>query len=75
MSDKVQLNLRVERKLADRLRAFAEIQDVTMSEIVEDALADALAQRQADPEFQSRAEQWAQRQRDLLGAVVDGDDE
>lgn len=71
MSDKVQINLRVERKVADRLKAFAEIQDSTMSKIVEDALTDALAEKQADPEFQSKAEQWAQRQRDLLGAVVD----
>lgn len=70
---KVQLNVRVDKRLTDQLRTVAEIEKVNLGEIVEEAGRMLLAERRADPEWQARFEDWAEYQRSLLSSFDNGE--
>lgn len=70
--DTKSLTLRIDEALAARVRAIAEVEDTTVSDVIRDALAEHVERRRRDPEFQALLKCNLQRHKELLSMLADG---
>lgn len=70
--DTKSLTLRIDEALAARVRAIAEVEDTTVSDVIRDALAEHVERRRRDPEFQALLKRNLQRHKELLSMLADG---
>ncbi|MDE2715830.1 MAG: ribbon-helix-helix protein, CopG family [Chloroflexota bacterium] len=70
--DTKSLTLRIDEALAARVRAIAEVEDTTVSDVIRDALAAHVERRRRDPEFQALLKRNLQRHKELLSMLADG---
>ena len=65
--------LRLDRELADRLQAVAEVEGRPMADVVREAIAALVEQRRKDRNFRKRLEESLARHQRLLDLLRDGD--
>ena len=70
--DTKSMTLRIDEKLAERVRTIAEVEDTTVSDVIRDALAEHVERRRRDPEFQAMLERNLRRHEELLSLLADG---
>ena len=58
--------LRLEEDLADRLKAVAEVDDRSVSDVIREAIAEHVERRRRDPAFRTRVAESLQRHERLL---------
>jgi len=58
--------LRLEAELADRLKALAEVEGRSVSEVIREAIADHVERRRRDPEFRELLAEAHVRHRRLM---------
>ena len=63
--------LRLEEDLAERVRALAEVEDRSVSEIIREAIAEHVDRRRQDPEFQRLLRESLKRHQRLLRLLAD----
>jgi predicted transcriptional regulator len=63
--------LRLNEDLADRLRAVAEVEDRTVSDVIREAIAEHVERRRSDPEFRRRVAESMKRHERLLRLLED----
>lgn len=66
------MTLRLDLELADRVQAIAEVDDITVSQVVRDALVTHVERRRQDPEFQRLLDNNLKRHARLLEMLADG---
>lgn len=65
--------LRLDRELAERLQAVAEVEGRPMADVVREAIAALVEQRRKDRNFRKRLEESLARHQRLLDLLRDGD--
>lgn len=60
------MTVRLEQGLADELAAVARVDEMTVSDVVREAVAEYVAERRADPEFQKRLKKRLEADRQIL---------
>ena len=70
--DTKSMTLRIDEKLAERVRTIAEVEETTVSDVIRDALAEHVERRRNDPEFQTMLKRNLQRHEELLSMLADG---
>jgi predicted transcriptional regulator len=68
------LLLRLEPQLAAQLSALAEVEGQTVSDVVREAIAAHVRQRQRDPAFKRLLRAHAEQHRELLARLAEDDD-
>jgi predicted transcriptional regulator len=63
--------LRLEEDLADRLRAVAEVEDRSVSDVIRDAIAEHVERRRRDPAFQRKVAESMKRHQRLMRLLAD----
>ncbi len=71
-SDTKNLTLRIDRTLADRVRTVAEVEGLTVSDVIRAALTEHVERRRRDPEFQALLRRNLERHQELLNMLADG---
>lgn len=66
------MTLRVDENLAERVRAIAEVEETTVSDVIRDALAEHVERRRSDPAFQAMLDRNLRRHQELLSMLADG---
>jgi predicted DNA-binding protein len=66
------MTLRLDRELADRVHAIAEVEGQSVANVVRDAIVKHVEERRRDPEFQSLLEESMKRHERLLEMLADG---
>jgi len=72
MTDTKNLLLRLEPELADNLRAVAEVEGRTVSDIAREAIAELVEKRRRDKRFLRKLDDNVARHAELLRALRDG---
>jgi len=72
MTDTKNLLLRLEPELADNLRAVAEVEGRTVSDIAREAIAELVEKRRRDKRFLLKLDDNVARHAELLRALRDG---
>lgn len=72
MADKVQYNVRIHARLVEQIRAISEVQDKSMADLTEEAMAAYIQQLKADPEWSARAREWVEHHQDLVAQLTQG---
>ena len=70
--DTKSMTLRIDENLAERVRAIAEVEETTVSDVIRDALVEHVERRRRDPEFQARLKRNLRRHEELLSMLADG---
>ena len=70
--DTKSMTLRIDETLAERVRAIAEVEETTVSDVIRDALAEHVERRRSDLEFQAMLKRNLQRHEELLSMLADG---
>ncbi len=70
-SDTKNLTLRIDRTLADRVRTVAEVEGLTVSDVIRAALTEHVERRRRDPEFQALLRRNLKRHQELLNMLAD----
>jgi predicted transcriptional regulator len=65
--------LRLEEDLADRLKAVAEVEDRSVSDVIRDAIAEHVERRRRDPAFRKQVAESMKRHQRLL-RLLEGDE-
>ena len=63
--------LRLEEELADRLKAVAEVEDRTVSEVIREAIAEHVDRRRRDPAFRKLVAESMKRHQRLLRLLAE----
>ena len=71
MADTKNMTLRMDERLAEKVRTIAEIEGTTVSNVIRDALAEHVERRRRDPEFQAMLQRNLQRHQQLLDMLAD----
>ncbi|MCQ3806143.1 MAG: ribbon-helix-helix protein, CopG family [Acidimicrobiaceae bacterium] len=66
------MTLRIDETLAERVRAIAEVEETTVSDVIRDALAEHVERQRSDPEFQTMLKRNLERHEELLSMLADG---
>jgi predicted transcriptional regulator len=66
------MTLRLDRELADRIQAIAEVEGQSVTTVVRTAIADHVEQRRRDPQFQRLLAESMQKHSKLLELLADG---
>jgi predicted transcriptional regulator len=68
------MTLRLDRELAARVEALAEIESIPVTQVIRSALSSHLEQRKRDPDFQSKLQRQLARQAQIerMFAVDEG---
>jgi len=66
------MTLRIDQKLAEKVRTIAEVEETTVSDVIRDALAEHVERRRRDLEFQAMLKRNLQRHEELLSMLADG---
>ena len=72
-TDMKNLTLRMDRTLAEQARAVADVEGSTVSDVIRDALAEHIARRREDPEFQALMRRNLERHQELLDMLAGGE--
>ena len=64
--------MRLEPELSDRLRAVAEVEGRTVSDVAREAIAELIERRRRDRKFMARLEENVARHERLLRAFREG---
>jgi len=67
------ISIRVPEKMLDELAAIARTEDVPISETIRAAVAEYIASRPADPEFQKRLKRKLEEDRDVMERLLSGE--
>ena len=70
--DTKSMTLRIDENLADRVRAIAEVEETSVSDVIRDALAEHVERRRRDPEYQAMLKRNLRRHEELLSLLADG---
>lgn len=70
--DTKSMTLRMDEVLADRVRAIAEVEETTVSDVIRDALTEHVERRRSDPKFQEKLKRNLDRHQKLLSMLADG---
>ena len=70
--DTKSMTLRIDENLAERVRAVAEVEETTVSDVIRDALAEHVERRRRDPEFQAMLKRNLRRHEELLSMLANG---
>lgn len=65
--------LRLDRELAERLQAVAEVEGRAMADVVREAITALVEQRRKDRQFRKKLEESLARHQRLLDLLRDGD--
>ncbi|WP_420611153.1 ribbon-helix-helix protein, CopG family [Candidatus Poriferisodalis sp.] len=65
------MTLRIDRTLADRVRTVAEVEGLTVSDVIRAALTEHVERRRRDPEFQALLRRNLKRHQELLNMLAD----
>ena len=68
-----QVLLRLDPGLADRVRAVAEVEGRTVSDVIRDAIADHIERRRKDPRFRRLVAESVRRHQRLLSLLEEDD--
>ena len=63
--------LRLEEDLADRLKAVAEVEDRSVSEVIREAIAEHVERRRRDPAFRKLVAESVKRHQRLLRLLAE----
>jgi predicted transcriptional regulator len=63
--------LRLNEDLADRLRAVAEVEDRSVSDVIREAISEHVERRRRDPEFRRQVAESMKRHERLLRLLAD----
>jgi len=66
------MTLRLDKDLAERVQAVAEVEGASVSEVIRDAIAAHVEQRRKDPVFQKLLEENISRHARLLKMLAEG---
>jgi predicted transcriptional regulator len=66
------MTLRLDKELADRVQAIAEVEGQSVTTVVRTAIADHVEQRRRDPKFQHLLAESLERHSKLLELLADG---
>jgi Arc/MetJ-type ribon-helix-helix transcriptional regulator len=66
------MTLRLDEPLAGQVRAIAEVEVSTVSDVIRDALTEHIERRRADPHFQKLLKRNLERHAELLSMLADG---
>ena len=72
MTDTKNVLLRLDPELADNLRAVAEVEGRTVSDIAREAIAELIEKRRRDKRFLRKLDENVNRHTELLRALRDG---
>lgn len=70
--DTKSMTLRLDEKVAEKVRTIAEVEESTVSDVIRDALAEHIERRRGDPEFQTMLRRNLRRHEELLNMLADG---
>ncbi|NNN20620.1 MAG: ribbon-helix-helix protein, CopG family [Acidimicrobiales bacterium] len=65
------MTLRLERTLAEKVQAIAEVEGQSVANVVRDAIVEHVELRRSDPRFQSLLEETMKRHAKLLKMLAD----
>ncbi len=71
-SDTKNLTLRIDRTLVDQARTVAEVEGLTVSDVIRAALTEHVERRRRDPDFQASLRRNLERHQELLNMLADG---
>lgn len=71
MADMKNITLRMDERLAEKVRTIADVEGTTVSDVIREALAEHVEQRRRDPEFQAMLQHNLQRHQELLNMLAD----
>lgn len=66
------MTLRLDRELADRVQAIAEVEGQSVTTVVRNAIVEHVEQRRRDPTFQRLLNESLERHAKLLELLADG---
>lgn len=66
------MTLRMDEELAENVRAIAEVEGSTVSDVIRTAISEHAARRKADPEFQKLLRRNMERHAKLLSMLAEG---
>jgi len=66
------MTLRLDKELAERVQAIAEVEGQSVTTVVRTAIADHVEQRRRDPHFQSLLAESMEKHSKLLELLADG---
>ena len=68
-----QVLLRLEPGMADRVKAVAEVEGTTVSDVIRDAISAHIERRRKDPKFRRQLEESMRRHQRLLSLLEEDD--
>ena len=71
MADTKNMTLRMDERLAEKVQTIADVEGMTVSDVIRDALAEHVERRRRDPEFQAMLQRNLQRHQQLLNMLAD----
>ncbi len=71
LDDTKNMTLRMNKDLADKAQALAEVEGATVSDVIREALSEHIERRRQDPEFQERLRRNIERHEKLLSMLAD----